>query len=118
MSEDDELWRKPPDETLEELAEVIKAFDGSWEGTTTELVNLMEYKSTPNALSRHISKNADRLKEEYGITVTSTRTKQTRTLAFSKPDDDNDDNDGISEIPQFHYDPDTDNPENKQQKSA
>ncbi|MBQ6047914.1 MAG: AAA family ATPase [Oscillospiraceae bacterium] len=104
ISEDDELWRKPPDEVLEELAEIVKAFGGSWKGTATELAGLMEYDSTPNALSRHLSKNADRLKEEYGIIVTGSRTKEARILTFSMPGDDNDDNDDISDIPCFQPD--------------
>ena len=83
VSEDDELWRKPPDETLEELAEVIKAFDGSWEGTATELRSVMETDKNPSALAKHILKNAERLLEEYKIRVTSRRTHTDRILVFS-----------------------------------
>ena len=85
VSEDDELWRKPPDETLEELAEVIKAFDGSWEGTATELRSVMETDKNPSALAKHILKNAERLLEEYKIRVTSNRNHDGRTLVFSMP---------------------------------
>ena len=85
VSEDDELWRKPPDETLEELAEVIKAFDGSWEGTATELRSVMETDKNPSALAKHILKNAERLLEEHKIRVTSNRNHDGRTLVFSMP---------------------------------
>ncbi len=100
VSEDDELWRKPPDETLEELAEVIKAFDGSWEGTATELRSVMETDKNPSALAKHILKNAGRLLEEYHIRVTSRRDMSSRNLVFSTVYDTYDGNDTYLNTPQ------------------
>jgi hypothetical protein len=100
VSEDDELWRKPPDETLEELAEVIKAFDGSWEGTATELRSVMETDKNPSALAKHILKNAERLLEEYHIRVISRRDMSSRNLVFSTVYDTYDGNDTYLNTPQ------------------
>jgi hypothetical protein len=99
VSEDDELWRKPPDETLEELAEVIKAFDGSWEGTATELRSVMETDKNPSALAKHILKNAGRLLEEYHIRVISRRDMSSRNPVFSTVYDTYDGNDTYLNTP-------------------
>ena len=77
-----ELWKAPPDPILCAIAERLKA-SPKWEGTSTELADLLGTDLKPNQLSRHLNVNAGRLEDEYGIRYESSRTGEKRTIRLT-----------------------------------
>ena len=77
-----ELWKAPPDPILGAIAERLKA-SPKWEGTSTELADLLGTELKPNQLSRHLNVNAGRLEDEYGIRYENSRTGEKRTIRLT-----------------------------------
>ena len=77
-----ELWKAPPDPILGAIAERLKA-SPKWEGTSTELADLLGTELKPNQLSRHLNVNAGRLEDEYGIRYETSRTGERRMIRLT-----------------------------------
>ena len=77
-----ELWKAPPDPILGAIAERLKA-SPKWEGTSTELADLLGTDLKPNQLSRHLNVNAGRLEDEYGIRYETSRTGERRMIRLT-----------------------------------
>ncbi|MBQ5319086.1 MAG: AAA family ATPase [Oscillospiraceae bacterium] len=82
-----ELWKEPPEPILEAIAEIITADNSLWEGTPTQLAEILKSDISPNALTRKLNVNAGRLYNEYGISYTNKHTHGGRLirLAYTKP---------------------------------
>ena len=70
-----ELWKKPPDPLLDEIAAVITEDNPAWNGSATELVALLQADMQPNILTRRLNVKAGELLNEYGIDYTVKRTR-------------------------------------------
>ena len=75
-----ELWRDPPEPLLEEIVKHITESSPDWEGTATELVNLLGVDMKPNVLSTKLNINASRLWNEYGIRYKNSRSHNGRKM--------------------------------------
>lgn len=82
-----ELWKEPPEPILEAIAEIVNADNSLWEGTPTQLAEILKADIPPNALTRKLNVNAGRLYNEYGIFYTNKHTHGGRLirLAYAKP---------------------------------
>ncbi len=82
-----ELWKEPPEPILEAIAEIITADNSLWEGSPTQLAEILKSDIPPNALTRKLNVNAGRLYNEYGISYTNKHTHGGRLirLAHTKP---------------------------------
>ena len=70
-----ELWKKPPDPLLDEIAAVITEDSPAWNGSATELAALLQADMQPNILTRRLNVKAGELLNEYGIDYTVKRTR-------------------------------------------
>jgi len=75
-----ELWKEPPEPILEAIAEIITADNSLWEGTPTQLAEILKSDIPPNALTRKLNVNAGRLYNEYGISYTNKHTHSGRLI--------------------------------------
>ena len=75
-----ELWKVPQEPLLEEIAKRITEDSPDWEGTATELVNLLGVDMKPNALSTKLNINASRLRNEYSIRYKRSRSHDGRKM--------------------------------------
>ena len=75
-----ELWKEPPDPVLEAVVNVVAEDDPFWEGTPTELTDLIQADIKPNALSMKLNVNSSRLANEYGIRYSNQRTHEGRRI--------------------------------------
>ena len=76
-----ELWVKLPDPILEKVEALVSGEQWLWEGSPTELVEVLQVDMKPNQLTRHLNVNVGRLLEEHWVTYRNTRThngRQTR----------------------------------------
>ncbi len=82
-----ELWKEPPEPILEAIAEIVNADNSLWEGTPTQLDEILKSDMPPNSLTRKLNVNAGRLYNEYGISYTNKHTHSGRLirLAYTKP---------------------------------
>ena len=82
-----ELWKEPPEPILEAIAEIVNADNFLWEGSPTQLAEILKTDIPPNALTRKLNVNAGRLYNEYGISYTNKHTHSGRLirLAYTKP---------------------------------
>ena len=82
-----ELWKEPPEPILEAIAEIVNADNSLWEGSPTQLTEILKSDIPPNALTRKLNVNAGRLYNEYGISYTNKHTHGGRLirLAYTKP---------------------------------
>ena len=81
-----ELWKEPPEPILEAISEIVNADNSLWEGTPTQLTEILKSDIPPNALTRKLNVNAGRLCNEYGISYTNKHTHGGRLirLAYTK----------------------------------
>lgn len=77
-----ELWKDPPEPILEKIAEIVTAENTSWQGTSTELANMLGIDIQPNKLTRKLNINAGKLLNDYGIEYANTRTHNGRIVTF------------------------------------
>ena len=76
-----ESTEQPPDPILEKVNTFLK---GTWTGTPTDLVQLLEMELKPNVLSRYLNVNKSRLENEYGIDYQNNRTHSGRTIVLNR----------------------------------
>lgn len=69
-----ELWKEPPEPILEAISEIVNADNSLWEGSPTQLAEILKADIAPNALTRKLNVNAGRLYNEYGISYTNKHT--------------------------------------------
>lgn len=82
VSVEAEPYKEPPEPLLEKIAEIITAESPSWQGTSTELANLLGVDIQPNKLTQKLNINAGKLLNDYGIEYSNTRTHSGRTVTF------------------------------------
>ncbi len=86
-----ELWHQPPDPLLEVINQFLERSGGSWKGTSTELIGVLENMDLqPNVLTRKLNVSAERLFNEYGISYESRRNHDGRCICLSKENNAND----------------------------
>lgn len=86
-SAETELWKQPPEPLLEKISEFLGERT-EWQGTATELVDLLKVDMKPNVLTLRINVTADRLLDEYGIVYDSKRTHNGRSVILRRKRDD------------------------------
>ena len=62
-----ELWKQPPDPVLEAVSKMVSAENPDWEGSPTELVEILQTDMAVNRLTKHLNVNAGRLLEEHHV---------------------------------------------------
>lgn len=82
VSVEAEPYKEPPEPLLEKIAEIITAESPSWQGTSTELANLLGVDIQPNKLTQKLNINAGKLLNDYGIEYANSRNHNGRTVAF------------------------------------
>jgi len=78
-----ELWKDPPDPTLEAVAAVVTEESPEWSGSPTELVEKLGLDIKPNTLTMRLNVNAGRLQNEYSIRYESNRTHAGRSIKLT-----------------------------------
>jgi len=82
-----ELWKEPPDPLLDAIAKVVSPDSPEWIGSASELLDKLDGVDVqPNVLTRRLNVNADRLWNEYGIRIESSRTHTGRTIKLTLSD--------------------------------
>ena len=79
-----ELWRRPPDPLLEQVASLVQQHEGGWEGSATQLCQLLGIDLLPNALARQLNVKAGELASEYQVQYTSKRTSAGSKIFLKK----------------------------------
>ena len=64
---ENELWKQPPDPVLEAVAKIVSADNREWEGSPTELAQVIQTDIAVNRLTKHLNVNASRLLEEHQV---------------------------------------------------
>ena len=70
-----ELWKEPPDKMLEKIAGLLTQENPVWQGSATELVEILDEDIKPNFLSKKLNVKAGRLLDEFNIGYENNRTK-------------------------------------------
>jgi RecA-family ATPase len=81
-----ELWKEPPDPILTRISEIVTADNPEWQGSPTDLVNLLSLDIQPNTLTKKLNINAAKLLNDFGIQYESRRTHDGRIVAFHRGD--------------------------------
>ena len=75
-----DAWTEPKDPVIEAVAKLVAEENPVWEGTSTELAELIGTDLKPNALSMKLNVKAGVLRREYGIQYTNTRRHEGRRV--------------------------------------
>lgn len=75
-----ELWKDPPDPTLDAVAALVNVESPLWEGTATELAMRIGSQLPPNLLSRKLNVNVARLFSEHGVLCVPMRNHDGRKI--------------------------------------
>ena len=70
-----ELWKEPQDKMLEKIAGLLTQENPVWQGSATELVEILDEDIKPNFLSKKLNVKAGRLLDEFNIRYENNRTK-------------------------------------------
>ena len=70
-----ELWKEPPDKKKEKIAGLLTQENPVWQGSATELVEILDEDIKPNFLSKKLNVKAGRLLDEFNIRYENNRTK-------------------------------------------
>ena len=80
-----ELWREPVDPILEMVAGVVSDENPEWEGTATELLELLPgIDLNPNMLTRKLNPLAGKLYLDYGVVYDSGKKHKGRHVTLKK----------------------------------
>ena len=82
-----ELWKEPPEPLFEKIASTLLSESKVWEGTASELCDILGEDVKPNVLSLRLSINANRLLKDYGIHYKACRTHGGRKISLWKDTD-------------------------------
>jgi len=87
-----QLWKEPPDPLLESIARLLTVDTPQWTGSASELMDRMDridkIDIQTNVLMRKLNVGADRLWNEYGIRIESTRSHSGRIVKLTRDDGD------------------------------
>ena len=83
-----DAWTEPKDPVIEAVAKLVAEEKPVWEGTSTELAELIRTDLKPNALSMKLNVKAGMLRREYGIQYTNTRKHEGRRIQLTLMRDD------------------------------
>lgn len=83
-----DVWTEPKDPVIEAVAKLVAEENPVWEGTSTELAELIGTDLKPNALSMKLNVKAGMLRREYGIQYTNTRKHEGRRIQLTLMRDD------------------------------
>ena len=83
-----DAWTEPKDPVIEAVAKLVAEEKPVWEGTSTELAELIRTDLKPNALSMKLNVKAGMLRREYGIQYTNTRKHEGRRIQLTLRRDD------------------------------
>lgn len=76
-----ELWKEPHDPLLAGVAKLLSPERPEWSGSASELMDRLDRMDIqPNVLTRKLNVSADRLWNEYGIRIESSRSHTGRTI--------------------------------------
>lgn len=64
---ENELWKQPPDPVLEAVSKMVSAENPDWEGSPTELAEILQTDMAVNRLTKHLNVNVSRLLEEHHV---------------------------------------------------
>lgn len=78
-----ELWKEPPEPSLECIANLVTEENPTWQGTATELIEKLGLDMKPNVVSLKLNVNAGRLMNDYSIRYTNKRNHSGRMIFFS-----------------------------------
>ena len=78
-----EVWKDPPDPILEKIKSIVTIENPYWEGTPTELAELLEVDMAPNHLSRRLNVSSGRLRAEAHICYTRVKTHASRVIQLT-----------------------------------
>ena len=78
-----EVWKDPPDPILEKIKSIVTIENPYWEGTPTELAELLEVDMAPNHLSRRLNVSSGRLRAEANICYTRAKTHTSRVIQLT-----------------------------------
>lgn len=93
-----EVWAEPPDPLLEKISTVLFSDSSRWDGTASELSEIIGLDIKPNVLSLRLSINAGRLLKDYGIHYKASRMHSGRKISLWKESTSmRDDRDKLSE---------------------
>ena len=82
-SADKELWKNPPDPVLEAVANLVSSDNLEWEGSPTELANLLTNGMAVNSLTKHLNINASRLLDEHHVKYENKSKHEGRRIKLS-----------------------------------
>lgn len=77
---DTTIRKEPPDQVLIAISQFITPDNLRWEGTVTELLNLLDLDVQPNALGMMLNIRTGRLYEDYQIRYETKRTHSDRKI--------------------------------------
>ncbi len=75
-----ELCKEPLDPIVKMVGEMVTKSKSDWIGSASELVALLPKEISPNALTRRLNVNAERLLEEFSIYYQTSRTRTGRQI--------------------------------------
>ena len=77
-----ELWKLPPDPLVMKIADFITNENPKWNGTASELVEILKLDIPPNALTKKLNIGAGILENDFGIRYENSRTHDGRRINF------------------------------------
>ena len=87
-----QLWKEPPDPLFESVSRLLTVDAPEWAGSASELMDRIDgidkIDIQPNVLMRKLNVGADRLWNEYGIRIESTRSHSGRIVKLTRDDGD------------------------------
>lgn len=78
-----ELWKETPDPLLAAVAKLVKTESPEWNGSASELIEMLQLEIQPNALTRQLNVGADRLWNDYSIRYGSSRNHAGRKVTLT-----------------------------------
>ena len=78
-----EVWKEPVDPILEAISKFITPENSDWNGSPTELVNVLDIDMKPNVLSLRLNVRAGKLFNDYSIRYESSRTHAGRNIRLT-----------------------------------
>ena len=79
-----ELWKEPSEPLLDEIAGRVMKDISYWEGSASELVELLETEVKANIITKRLSILAGRLYDEHGIHYKQSRRHEGRKMLLWK----------------------------------
>ncbi|MFI3326350.1 MAG: helicase RepA family protein [Clostridia bacterium] len=83
-----ELWNEPIEPLIEDVLNLFKEDFTSWEGSPTELVELLNLEIKPNILTYKLNVNASKLLQKFNIMYENKRTHNGRKIKLELQRDD------------------------------